>query len=409
MIEVEIPRMGILQRIFGRRVIAVQSPGYETALLWKMSTAGIRVSVEEVLKVPAVLACVRAISETVGMLPLKLKFAAAGTTKDAGWDSRSTLVNDDPNDYQTGDQFRQAMTAAYLLTGDAFAEKEPNLARTGVYALHFVNPERVTNVFIDQNGILRYVVDGKELTRETIFHIPGPIFNGSSFRGESLVGRAGEALGLAVAQQDYASGYYGNGATPATAVITPKGFKEDARARLKESFKNDFRGAKNKHKFALLEDGVDIKSVGSNAHDAMLIEARKEQVIEICRVFRMPPHLVQSLDKATFSNIEEQAREFIEYTMMPHFVKWEKNLGKQLLTKYERQAYYWKFSVDALLRGKTLERYQAYQLAIMNGILSPNEARGLEDWNPYPEGDIYLKPSNTQRIDEPSKGGTNGQ
>jgi HK97 family phage portal protein len=357
--EIEIPRVGLLQRIFGRRELPAQSPGYETSLLWKMSTSGVRITVEQVLKIPSVLACVRAISETAGMLPLKLKFSGDGKTVNALWRDENTLIDDDPNEYQTGDQFRQAMTAAYLLHGDALAEKEESLAG-GIYALHFINPERLSDVFIGTDEKIRYIIDGKELTRKTIFHIPGPIFNGSSLRGESLVGRAGEALGLAVAQQDYAAGYYGNGATPSTAVVTPKGFKEDSRTRLKESFKNDFRGAKNKHKFALLEDGVDIKSVGSNAKDAMLVEARKEQVIEVCRIFRMPPHLIQSLDKATFSNIEEQAREFIEYTMMPHFVKWEKNLGKQLLTEYERKAYYWKFSVDALLRGKTIERYQAY-------------------------------------------------
>ena len=393
--EIEIPRGGLLSRIFGRRQLPAQSPGYETTLLWRLSTAGVRVTVEQVLKIPAVLACVRAISETVGMLPFKLMFSTVGKTQSAGWRPEYGMLEDAPNEYQSGDQFRQAMTAAYLLHGDAVAEKEPSLAGS-VVALHYIHPDRLTNVFIGTDGRIRYVIDGRELTRDTIFHLPGPIFNGSSLRGESLVGRAGEALGLSVAQQDYAASYYGNNAAPATVLIHPKTLSTAAGDRIKANFENDFRGAKNRHKFTLLEEGLDIKQVGSDAEKAQLVEARKEQVVEVCRVFRMPPHMAQSLDKATFSNIEEQAREFIEYTMMVHFIRWEKTCALQLLSAYERQAYYWKFKVDALLRGKTIERYQSYQLAITNGILSPNEARSLEDWNPYPGGDVYMRPLNME-------------
>lgn len=321
--EIEIPRVGLIQRLFGQRQVAPQSPGREASLLWSMSTSGVRVSVEQVLKIPAVLACVRAISETIGMLPFKLNFTDQRGTQVAGWRHEHAMLNDSPNEYQTGDQFRQAMTAVCLLHGDAVAEKEKSIAGETV-ALHFIHPDRLTGVFIGTDGRIRYVIDGKELTRDTIFHLPGPIFNGSSLRGESLVGRAGEALGLTVAQQDYAAAYYGNGASPATVLVHPKTLSEAAGNRIKASFSNDFRGAKNRHKFALLEEGLDIKQVGSDAEKAQLIEARKEQVIEVCRVFRMPPHLAQSLDKATFSNIEEQAREFIEYTMMPWFVRWRR-------------------------------------------------------------------------------------
>jgi HK97 family phage portal protein len=334
---------------------------------------------------------------------MKMVFSSKGNTMTAGWRSEHTLLNDAPNEYQSADQFRQAMTAAYLLHGDAIAEKEKALDGSVIY-LHYMHPDRLSNVFIGTDGQIRYIIDGRELTRDTIFHLPGPILNGSSLRGESLVGRAGEALGLSVAQQDYAASYYGNGAAPATVLVHPKTLSAAAGERIKASFNNDFRGAKNRHKFALLEEGLDIKQVGSDADKAQLVEARKEQVIEVCRVFRMPPHLAQSLDRATFSNIEEQAREFIEYTMMPHFVRWEKSAALQLLTAYERGAYYWKFSVDALLRGKTLERYQSYQIALQNGILNPNETRALEDWNPYPGGDVYMRPMNMN-----TNGGSNGQ
>jgi len=397
--ERETTRRGLLQAlqaIFSRRQIAPNASGSVTSL-WGLTGAGAVVTVDEVLKIPAVLACVRAISETAGMLPFKMMRESDGSFQVAAWRDEHGLLADAPNEYQTADQFRQIMTAAYLLHGDAVAEKEKSLAGTTI-ALHFVHPSRVSSIFIDKFGQIRYVIDGREYTRDTIYHLPGPSLNGDGYRGESMVARAGESLGLTIAQQQYAASYYGNGATPATILLHPKQLSKEAAARIESSFASRFRGPKKAHKFALLEEGMDLKQVGSNAEDAQLIEARREQVIEVCRVFRMPPHLVQSLERATFSNIEEQAREFIEYTMMPHFVRWEKNTAMQLIAKAERGSYYWKFGVDALLRGKTIERYQAYQIAIQNGIYSANEIRSKEDANPYQGGETYLRPLNMQAV-----------
>jgi len=385
-----------LQAIFSRRQIGPNASNSVTSL-WGITGAGAVVTVDEVLKIPSVLACVRAISETTGMLPFKMMREDAGGFQVAAWRDEHGLLADAPNEYQTADQFRQIMTAAYLLHGDAVAEKEKSLAGTTI-ALHFVHPSRVSSIFIDKLGQIRYVIDGREYTRDTIYHLPGPSLNGDGYRGESMVARAGESLGLTIAQQQYAASYYGNGATPATILLHPKQLSKEAAARIESSFASRFRGPKKAHKFALLEEGMDLKQVGSNAEDAQLIEARREQVIEVCRVFRMPPHLVQSLERATFSNIEEQAREFIEYTMMPHFVRWEKNTAMQLIAKAERGSYYWKFGVDALLRGKTIERYQGYQIAIQNGIYNANECRAKEDANPYQGGETYLRPLNMQEV-----------
>lgn len=398
--ERSVPRAGVisaLRSIFARRVTEPNQRGSNITGLYDISSSGTYVSVDEVLKIPAVLACVRAISETVGMLPFKLLNSFNGSYRTAEWRDEHKLLYDAPNDYQTADAFRQMMTADYLLAGDAFAEKELNLAGRIMF-MHRIHPSRVSDVFIDGVGKIRYVVDGKELGRESIFHLPGPTLNGDGIRGDSLVARARDALGLAIGQQQYAAAYYRNGATPATVLIHPKSLKDDTAKRIQASFENNFRGASKAHKFALLEEDMKIQQVGSSAEAAQLVEARREQVIEICRVFRMPPHLVQSLERATFSNIEEQAREFLEYTMMPHFVRWEKNCGQQLLERAERPFYYWKFNADALLRGKTLERYQAYQVAIQNGIYSPNEVRKREDENPYQGGDMHFRPLNMEVI-----------
>jgi len=406
--ERELPRPGLigsLREIFGKRVTEQNQPTITLLSLWGISTSGTRVTVDEVLKIPAVLACVRAISETAGMLPYKLMRTFKGTYEVAEWRDEYRLLFDAPNEYQTADQFRQALTVDYLLSGNGIAEKEKSLSGT-IYALHRIHPYRLTNVFMDTAGHIRYVVDGKELSRDVIFHLPGPSLNGDGIGGDSLVARARDALGLAIGQQEYAAAYYANGATPATILIHPKTLKDDAAKRIEASFKNNFRGVKNSHKFALLEEDMKLQQVGNNAADSQLIEARREQVIEICRVFRMPPHMVYSLERATFSNIEEQASEFLEYTMMPHFVRWEKNCAQQLLPKQDRPYYYWKHVVDALMRGKTLERYQAYQLAIQNGIYSPNEARAKEDVNPYAGGDEHYRQMNTEGVNikkEPEK------
>jgi len=396
--EHEIERAGIfsrLRQVFASRELPPNQATYTN--IWGLSTSGNTVTVDECLKIPAVLACVRAISETCGMLPFKMFHEFNGTYRPAYERDEMRLLADAPNDYQTADLFRQALTADSLLHGDGFAEKENSLAGT-LYAMHRIHPDRVSNVFLNSFGQIRYVIDGKEFGRDKIFHLPGPIVNGDGYRGDSLVSRARDALGLAIGQQEYASAYYANGATPATVLIHPKHLSVEAAKRLEDSFKNNFRGSKKRHKFALLEEDMKLQKVGDDAENSQLVEARREQVIEICRIFRMPPHLVQSLERATFSNIEEQAREFLEYTMMPHFVRWEKNTAHQLLTPADRKFYYWKYNMDALLRGKTIERYQAYQLAIQNGIYSPNEVRAKEDANPYDGGDVRLRQLNTEAI-----------
>jgi hypothetical protein len=148
------------------------------------------------------------------------------------------------------------------------------------------------------------------------------------------------------------------------------------------------------HKVAILEEGLTWNAIGMSQRDAQYIEGRKFQVSEIARMFRIPPHMVGDLERATFSNIEQQGLEFVIYTMMPWLVNWEQSILQTLFPPADRQRFFPEFLLSGLLRGDTQTRYAAYALARQNGWLSANDIRELENMNPIEGGDTYLVPLN---------------
>lgn len=345
-----------------------------------MSNAGEKVSVETALTIPAFHSCVQVVSESIGMLPFKLLHNYKGKTQVLYYKNEYKIMNGEVNDYMTADQFRQNMTASYLLFGDAVAEKEYALDGS-VAKLHYIDPERVSNIYIDaKSNTIRYIIDGKDLGRDKIFHLPGLAYNQQGYRGKSILENSREILGLALAQMYFASSYFKNGATPSIAVLTKGEMTKDQADIFLKTWNSKYRGAKNTNKTGILPDGIsDIKVIGSDAEKSQLLQSRQQTVIDICRMFRMPPHLIQSLEGATFSNIEEQAREFITYTLEPHIVRWEKACNQQLIKQEDKDFYYYKFNLDSLERGKLLDRYTAHNLAINGGWKNRNEIREIED------------------------------
>jgi HK97 family phage portal protein len=174
----------------------------------------------------------------------------------------------------------------------------------------------------------------------------------------------------------------------------PGVLSEPAYKRLQESWDASHQGLSNAHRVKILEEGMDVTTVGVPPEEAQFLETRKFQVNEIARWFRIPPHMVGDLEHASFSNIEEQGLEFVIYTLMPWLVRHEQAISRDLLTESERQTFFVKYLVNGLLRGNILTRYQAYGAGIQGGFLSPNEVRIFEDMNPYEGGDQYLLPLN---------------
>ena len=222
-----------------------------------------------------------------------------------------------------------------------------------------------------------------------IFHVVGLSYDG--IKGISPIDQAREAVGLALATEEFGAKFFANGARPGGVLEHPGVLKDPE--KLRESWNKVYQGSRNSHKIAVLEEGVKYKEIGIPPEQAQFLETRKFQINEICRIFRVPPHLIGDLERSTFSNIEHQSIEFVTHTVRPWLVRWEQAIYKCLLNETERQLYYARFNVDGLLRGDFPTRMQGYATARQNGWMSVNDIRKLEDMNSIDAekgGDDYL-------------------
>jgi HK97 family phage portal protein len=363
-----------------------------------MSNSGITVDEDSALKISAVYACVKVISETVASLPLKLlKHEENGDTSKATQHALFDLLADCPNNEMSAFTFREMMMTNLLLWGNAYALIRRN-RRGEVVELY---PLKAKNMSVIRDPTTKHIQyqytsgeDGARAETKTyrarqVLHIPAFSFDGVV--GVSPITYAREAMGLALATEEFGARWFGNGARPSGILQHPGTLKDPE--KLRESWNKVYQGVGNSHKIAVLEEGMEYKNIGMSPEDSQFLQTRSFQLNEICRIFRVPPHLVGDLSRSTFSNIEHQGIEFITHTIRPWLTRWEQAIKRSLLTDEERTIYFPKFKVDALLRGDFHSRMQGYAIARQNGWMSANEIRALEDINRIPAeqgGDAYF-------------------
>ena len=202
---------------------------------------------------------------------------------------------------------------------------------------------------------------------------------------------AKNAIGLAIAAEEYGSKFYANGAAPSGVLEHPGTLKDPGRVR--ESWQSTFGGSSNANKVAVLEEGMKYTPISIAPNEAQFLETRKFQIEEIARMYRVPLHMIGDLDHATFSNVEHLSLDFVKYSLDPWIVRWEQSLQKALLSDSEKGQYFVKFNVDGLLRGDYASRMQGYATARQNGWMSANDIREKEDMNLIPDedgGNLYL-------------------
>ena len=360
-----------------------------------ITPSGIKMDKFSAMQMSAVNACVRILSETVASLPLHLyrKKPDCGNEKVDDHPLAECLysaVNEEMNSFQ----FREVMMVSVLLWGNAYARIIRN-KKGQVTELWFLKPQYM---FVDRDmhtGKIRYTYTD-ETTNETHVYSPNQIFHlrttpMDGIKGVSPIEQASSAIGLALAAERYGAKFFGNGANPG-GVLEHPGIVKDP-SKLRESWNAVYQGSANANKIAVLEEGMKYKSIGISPNAAQFLKTRKYQVEEICRIFRIPPHMIGDLDRATFSNIEHQSISFVVHTVRPWLVRWEQAISKQLLTPQERIMYFARFNVDGLLRGDYQTRMEGYRIGRQNGWLSANDIRTLEDMPLIAEedgGDAYL-------------------
>ena len=364
------------------------------------------------MQIATVYACVRLLAETVAGLPLHLYRSIPNTEQDkerAKDHPLYKLLYRQPNPEMTSFSFRETMMTHLLLWGNAYAQIIRD-GRNNILSLYPLLPENM-EVDRDKQGRIVYIyttysdetpkLQNKQtiFRADEIFHIPGLGFNG--LIGFSPIAMMKNSLGMNLAVEKYGSAFFKNGAQPSGVLEHPGILKNPERIR--ENWADVYGGPQNAHKVAVLEEGMQYKAISLPPEDSQFLSTRQFGVNEICRIFRVPPHMVQDLSHATFSNIEHQSIDFVVHTLTPWLVRWEQSIIKDLLLPEEQDDIFPKFNVDGLLRGDYASRMSGYATGISNGFLSPNDVHRLENMDLIPAekgGDSYYLNGGYVRLED---------
>jgi HK97 family phage portal protein len=391
----------ILNRFFKSRDKPIKNylSGSVYEFFFGRTSSGKSVNERSAMQTTAVYACVRILAETIASLPLHTyKYTKDGKEK-ATEHQLYYLLHDEPNPEMTSFAFRETLMSHLLLWGNAYAQ----IIRDGrgqVVALYPLLPDKMR---VDRNtsGELYYEYHSDKgvfiLNKDDVLHIPGLGFDG--LIGYSPIAMAKNAIGMAMATEEYGASFFANGANPG-GVLEHPGVVKDPK-KIRDSWNQVYQGSSNAHRIAVLEEGMKFQQIGIPPEQAQFLETRKFQINEIARLFRIPPHMVGDLEKSSFSNIEQQSLEFVKYTLDPWVIRWEMSMQKALLLPSEKRTYFIKLNVDGLLRGDYQSRMTGYSIGRQNGWLSSNDIRELENMNSIPEefgGDLYLINGNMTKL-----------
>ena len=396
--------LNLLRRITGREARSgLRNPQQWLidALTGGSTTAsGVNVSEASALKFGAVYAAVRIIGETVASLPFHVY-----RRKDNGDKERiakhpaERRLNVEPNPEMTAIVFRETLQAHVLTWGNGYAEISRDTVGR-VAALWPIAPDRVSPKRTAA-GALEYVVrsaGGGDVTlpANRMLHVPGLSFDGVV--GYSPIALARQAIGLGIAAEQFGATFFGEGAKAGGLLEHPGMLKPEARDRLRETWNAMHKGPDKAHRTAILEDGMKWHQITIPPEDAQFLETRKFQITEIARIYRIPPHMLADLERATFSNIEHQAIQFVVHCIRPWLIRWEQECNRKL---FKTAGVFCEHVVDGLLRGDIGSRYRAYAIGRQWGWLSVNMILRKENENSIgPAGDIFMVPSNMMPADK---------
>lgn len=356
------------------------------------SVSGKSVTASTAIQMSTVYACVRVIAETIASLPVHVYEHTDAGNRKATEHPLYRLLHDEPNPEMTSFILRETMMAHLLLWGNSYCQ----IIRTGrdqVISLHPLQPDQMA-VDRDTKGNLTYTYtdsSGRQylFKPDEILHIPGLGFDG--IVGYSPIAIEKNAVGLGIAAEEFGSKFFSNGARPSGVLTHPNTVKDPA--ALRASWNSAYGGSSNASRVAVLEEGMTFTPLSMPNNEAQFIETRRFQVEEICRIYRVPPHMVADLSRATFSNIEHSSIDFAIHTIRPWLVRMEQAMNRSLFPESEKGRFYVQINLDGLMRGDYKSRMEGYAIARQNGWLSANDIRDLENLNPISDeegGNAYL-------------------
>lgn len=397
--------MGLLDRVEKRASIENPSTSLADPDAWLTEAlgggsteAGIDVNHHNALKLSAVWACVNVLSQDVAKLPLQVYRRLERGKEPARDHPVYRVLHDRGNRQMSAYNLRRTLQAHVVTWGNAYAEIERNRA-DDVIGLWPLMPDRTKAHRIDGRKVIVTRVNNEDiaLSADRVLHVPGLGFDG--LRGYSVINMARRTIGGAVAADKFGAKFFGSGARPGGVIMAERQLSDAARRRLRDAWERKHKGLSNAQRVAVLDEGMQYQDIGVPPEDAQFLETRQWGVEDVARFFRVPPHKVQHLLRSTYSNIESQAREYVQDTLQAWLVNWEQELNQALFNDGERNQYFAEHNVEGLLRGNSEARSQFYQQAINNGWMTPNEVRERENLNPAHGGDQLFVPLNLMPLD----------
>ena len=347
---------------------------------WPVPLSATSVTPNTAQSVSAVFACVQSISETVASLPLILfRRGEDGDRERAADHPLYRVLHDMANPEQTALEFREYMQAAVLLKGNAFARIVRGYDGQ-VRELWPLNPDNVQVRRTPSGLVYEHSKEGvlTRLLAHEVLHLRHRLGD-DGVLGVSPIAAARGVVELAIAENQHGVSTFTNGAKLLGVLKFPGKLKPEQRQAIGASWASQHAGAANAGRTAILEEGVDFQALSMSLEDASWIEARKLSVIEVCRLFRVPPSIVGAMEQSNYSNSVEMARQFATQTLRRHLVMWEQAIAAKCLTDAGRRTYFAEHQVEGLLRGDSANRAAFYSSGISDGWLMRSEARKLEN------------------------------
>lgn len=379
---------------------AVGDPDVIEMLLGGRTVAGPTVGPSNALESPTVLACVMALAGDVGQMPLKF-FRRLDRGKELAADHPLYfLLHQEANPEMTAGVFLETLMGHLLTWGNAYAEIE--WGDDGYpAALWPLLPDRM-RVYREQNELhYEYRPDGVKavpLAANQVLHIPGLSYDGVI--GYSPIRLAMQTLSGDRAAAEFGWKFFANGARPGVVLKHPGKLSADAAGRIRQSWNDLYGGVQNAHRAAVLEEGMDIATLGIPPEEAQFLQTRQFTRREIAAIYQVPLQRIGDTETATYASAAQFSEDYVKFSLNRWLGRIEKAVAARLLLREEKRQYLVEFERDALIITQTPERFQAYGIALQNGWMTRNEVRALENLNPLPGGDDLFVPLNMARVDD---------
>lgn len=365
-----------------------------TSLFAGPVASGVTVNQESFIGITAVWRSLKIIGEGVASLGGDVIQERPGRPKKLHPNHRVARMLKEPSPLYTGFTFKETISAYAAGRGNGIARINDDNTFT------LIDPSTVDTVYQQGRLVYKWTDEyGKEQKKDSgsIFHIPALVLDPGRVMGRSPLQVHRETLGLNIAQTRYGARFFKNGAHIDGFLSTDQKLTNEAITRLANSWNSKYSGTDNTGKTPVLEQGMTYNPLSLNPQDAMFVESSQLSVQEVARIFGVPLHMLASLERATFSNIEHQSREFVTYTLRPWVKRWEEEINRKLFTEKEkRNGYYYRFNLESLLRGDSEAQAKLIDTYMKWGITTRDEIRDMYGWNPSEDstGKTHFVPVN---------------